>query len=690
MSTITSRWIQEFERQILRRKHIVLYGDVYDQFLWNGVYQTAHEFLQGYFSSLEFEIIVRWDPIDGFEFGTLVSERPTIARGESLPEDPRRRFEEIVREGIRMRHPEELGQDPVAQRLPPQPQSQPADPTVSPGRAIPATSRQAAPTGRLSPEDAFARLRVAMAQNASSVAAVVDLGDMLTMAPDRYSPEERYALMLLKKCTLEAAVIASGRCQGFRNTLVIIAADLRRVPDWLYRENPYLTIVQAARPNKEERKQFAMAYLRPIPGQSYSGFYGGDQISNTIGDGQTTSELEQVAEEFADLTDGLHAIDLNSLRHTSWQQRIPVGLKRMHRLVDYFKFGLRDDPWQQLSRARVAEANTILSRRVIGQPHAVEAVTSMLIGARVGLNMAGPTSGGKPKGVFFFVGPTGVGKTELAKALTELVFGDERAFARFDMSEYKEEHAAEKLAGAPPGFVGYEEGGQLTNRVLERPYSILLFDEIEKAHPRVLDKFLQVLEDGRLTDGKGQTAYFHQTAIIFTSNIGASDLPDPQTGRVIRPGIMRLVQERGAESFSFEDVRKHFLDEVYWFFTSRIGRAELLNRFGDNIVVFDLLRPEYMDGITRKFLRLLGETAQEKYRCTLTFDDSVVDAVHSRMKEGDNMLYGGRRIRATLETLLERPLNQWIFSNYENLDELAGSTLHVRIADEGALEVSVC
>ena len=687
MSALTSRWIQEFERQIRRRKHIVLYGDVYDQFLWRGQYQTAHEFLQGYLAEQGFEIIVHYDPVDGFDFGTLIPRRPNLAEGGPLPDDIQRRFGEIVRRGILERNREELGQDSVAQQPAPLPQTPPADPTTPPPRMISTPPRQAAGPLRVSPEEAFAQLRIVLAQNTSSVAAVVDLGDMLTTDAERYAGDERQALMVLHKCTVEAAIIQFGRCRGFRNTLVIVAADLKRVPEWIYRDNPYVAIVQASRPNKEERRQFAMSYLRPTPGQPYSGFYGGDAISTTVAEGHTTSELEQVADEFADLTEGLHAIDLNSLRHTSWQHKIPVGLKRMHRLVDFFKFGIREDPWQNLSRDRVAQAHDLLSRRVIGQPHAIEAVASMLTSARVGLSMVGPTSGGKPKGVFFFVGPTGVGKTELAKAMTELVFGDERAFARFDMSEYKEEHAAEKLAGAPPGFVGYEEGGQLTNRVLERPYSILLFDEIEKAHPKVLDKFLQILEDGRLTDGKGQTAYFHQTAIIFTSNIGASDLADPATGTVIRPGIMRVVQEKGAESFTFEEVQQHFLNEVRWYFTSRIGRAELLNRFGDNIVAFDLLRPQYVDGIARKFLKLLGDSAQDMYRCTLQFDDSVLAAVSRRMREGDNLLFGGRRIKSLMETMVERPLNRWVFEHCEDVGQLAGRTLQIAMTPEGNLEV---
>src|SRR6185312_6940135 len=194
-----------------------------------------------------------------------------------------------------------------------------------------------------------------------------------------------------------------------------------------------------------------------------------------------------------DLTDGLTAWDLEAIRRTSRAERIPVvGPKA---LVDYYKYGRRDDPWERLDPARIRTAREQLSRRVIGQAAAVDAVVRMLLSARVGISLAGGSAkAGKPKGTFFFVGPTGVGKTELAKALCEFLFGDDTAFARFDMSEYAEQHAAEKLTGSPPGYVGYEEGGHLTNRVRERPFSLLLFDEIEKAHGRVMDKFLQVLE----------------------------------------------------------------------------------------------------------------------------------------------------------------------------------------------------
>ncbi|MFM6396390.1 AAA family ATPase, partial [Planktothrix sp.] len=188
------------------------------------------------------------------------------------------------------------------------------------------------------------------------------------------------------------------------------------------------------------------------------------------------------------------------------------------------------------------------------------------------------------------------------------------------------------------------------------------FDEIEKANPKILDKFLQILEDGRLTDGKGQTAYFNQTAIIFTSNIGASDFTDPQTGHIIRPGIMNQVKQ--GDGLTYEQVKEHFQEEVKWHFTSRIGRAELLSRLGDNIVVFDLLRPEFIRPIGEKLLSQLKEAALDKYRLNLEFQDSIFELLSCEMADGDNLLMGGRGIKTVLETLVERPLNRWIFEAF--------------------------
>lgn len=653
MTVLSSRWITDFEKYLYRRKHLILYGNIHDQFLWRDQYHGIHDFLVQYFQTLEFELILRYDPVDGFHFATAEMSQ---------------QFDQLARSRLTGQPPNAIAQ------ANPSPDSN--DPLGPPPRSNPGAITQRSTNLRIVPEEAFGDLRAVLTQAVTSTIAIVDLGDMMTSDPDRYAAEERHALMLLKKCTLEAEVIREGDLAGYRNTLVILASDLKRVPGWFHANNPFVEIVQVTRPDKAERRQFALNF-----GQQ--GFFGGARLSAQPEKPQGLSELQQVAEEFADLTEGFQTMDLESLRHTSWRERIAFHRRELFRLVDFYKFGKREEPFEQISPEKVNRAREELSRSVIGQPQAVEAVTTMLTSAKVGISISAISGrNNRPKGIFFFVGPTGVGKTELAKSLSRLLFGDEQAFARFDMSEYKEEHAAEKLAGAPPGFVGYEEGGQLTNRVLERPYSILLFDEIEKAHPKVLDKFLQILEDGRLTDGRGRTAYFNQTVIIFTSNIGASDLTDALTGHTIRKGIMSQVHDRGVNQFPYEEVDAHFRSEVNWYFTSRIGRAELLNRLGDSIVVFDLLRSDYVSRIGEKFLRQLAESARDKHQIRLMFTASVLQTLRQRMEENENLLFGGRRIKTLLETLVERPLNRWVFQTYPDLTHLSGKVLKVSLAGQ--------
>jgi energy-coupling factor transporter ATP-binding protein EcfA2 len=618
-----TRWIQEFDQLIHRRKHIILYGNIHDLFLWHSTYQSIQYFLNSYFLDLHFDLFVNYDPIETFKY----------------PDEMKELYHKLASRRGRLETYESIYE-----------------------------------------EGAFLPILGLLSQSETSVAVTANLADVL--ASPSFGSGKRHPLIMLKKCTLEAELIAHGALKGYRNTLVILANELETVPQWFYRNNPFVSILQVPLPKKEERREFAIRFIRPIDGRVTSGFYQGDRVQ--------PDELKTLAEEFADLTEGFKNWDLEALRHTSWQEKIPLQAKKIWQLVDFYKFGQKNDPWEQLNADRVQNASNELSKGVLGQESAIDAVTTMLTCARVGLSISTKAGrSGKPKGVFFFVGPTGVGKTELAKAMTKLVFGNEEAFARFDMSEYKEENADQKLIGAPPGFVGYESGGQLTNRVIEQPYSILLFDEIEKANPKILDKFLQILEDGRLTDGKGQTAYFNQTAIIFTSNIGASDLTDPQTGHVIRPGIMNRAKE--GDGLTYEQVKEHFQKEVEWYFTSRIGRAELLSRLGDNIVVFDLLRPEFVPAIGEKLLSQLQEAALDKYRLNLKFQKSIFEVLSRKMAEGDNLLLGGRRIKTELETLVERPLSRWIFENFEDMNQLAGRTLALGITGDGKdekLEVS--
>ncbi len=275
----------------------------------------------------------------------------------------------------------------------------------------------------------------------------------------------------------------------------------------------------------------------------------------------------------------------------------------------------------------------------------------------MGLTGAQARSGGsRPRGVLFFAGPTGVGKTELAKTLTQLVFGDERAYLRFDMSEFAEEHTGARLLGAPPGYVGFDAGGELTNAVREKPFSVVLFDEIEKAHPRILDKFLQILEDGRLTDGRGDTAYFSETILVFTSNLGI--FTEDASGRriqTVRPGD------------PYDTVQSTVRDAIGNYFKFKLSRPELLNRIGDNIVVFNFIAPDVAERIFDGMLRNVARRVHEEHKINLMMPAEVRAALLARCI-GD-LSNGGRGIGNQLESCLINPLSRALFET-----ELEGKT----------------
>jgi len=273
-----------------------------------------------------------------------------------------------------------------------------------------------------------------------------------------------------------------------------------------------------------------------------------------------------------------------------------------------------------------------------------------------------------PKGTLFFVGPTGVGKTELAKALAEFLFGDEEAFIRFDMSEFNHEHSDQRLVGAPPGYVGYEEGGQLTNAIRKRPFCVLLFDEIEKAHLRILDKFLQILEDGRLTDGRGQTVSFSEAIIIFTSNIGAAEI-DPTSS-----------DEQAREAFR-STVRDHFV--------RKMGRPELLNRIGDNIVAFNFVRDRgFLAEIMRSKLGSLRAQLKEKYgfRTVRIADEQ---AFLETVAQDIDPAMGGRGAITALTKWLIDPVSKFLFAEVSDRSMCIGKVLVIAQVPDGSLRVTL-
>ncbi|MCL2462088.1 MAG: ATP-dependent Clp protease ATP-binding subunit [Defluviitaleaceae bacterium] len=278
-----------------------------------------------------------------------------------------------------------------------------------------------------------------------------------------------------------------------------------------------------------------------------------------------------------------------------------------------------------------------LHKRIIGQDQAVTAVSRAIRRGRVGFK-----NPKRPIGSFLFLGPTGVGKTELSKALAEILFGDENAVIRIDMSEYMEKHSVSKLIGSPPGYVGYDEGGQLSEKIRRKPYSVLLFDEIEKAHPDVFNILLQVLDDGRITDAQGRKIDFKNAVIIMTSNAGAKDIIEPK-----KVGFVSSVDKER----TYEDMKKIVMDEV-----KNIFRPEFVNRI-DDIIVFHPLDKDDVNKIARL---MLGETV-ERVKKSMDIDVKVTDeAIELIMEEGFDPAFGARPLRRAIQTLVEDALAEKI------------------------------
>jgi len=235
----------------------------------------------------------------------------------------------------------------------------------------------------------------------------------------------------------------------------------------------------------------------------------------------------------------------------------------------------------------------------------------------------------------------------LAKTLTQLIFGDERAYLRFDMSEFAEEHTSARLLGAPPGYIGFDAGGELTNAVREKPFSVVLFDEIEKAHPRILDKFLQILEDGRLTDGRGDTAYFSETILVFTSNLGIY-VEDAQGERVqnVQPGD------------PYEKVESKVREAIGNYFKFKLSRPELLNRIGDNIVVFNFITADVAQRIFDGMLRNIARRLHEEFKIQLAMSEIRATLLDRCTADLSN---GGRGIGNRLESVFINPLSRALF-----------------------------
>jgi ATP-dependent Clp protease ATP-binding subunit ClpC len=301
---------------------------------------------------------------------------------------------------------------------------------------------------------------------------------------------------------------------------------------------------------------------------------------------------------------------------------------------------------------RLMKLESILHERVVGQEEAVTAVAKAIRRGRVGLN-----DPNRPIGSFLFLGPTGVGKTELCKALAEAMFGSETSMIRVDMSEYMEKHSVSKLIGSPPGYVGYDEGGQLSEKVRRNPYSVILFDEIEKAHPDVFNILLQVLDDGRITDAQGRQVSFKNTIIIMTSNAGAE--------RIISPKTLGFASAVDLEA-DYKKMKEGVMEEV-----KRLFKPEFINRI-DEIMVFHPLTKDNIREIVEIMLNNISRRTESQMNITLKPTKGCIDQL---VESGYDEKYGARPLRRAIQTQVEDKLAEAVLEGSVK----QGDTISVRL-----------
>jgi hypothetical protein len=505
------------------------------------------------------------------------------------------------------------------------------------------------------------------------VALVVDFASRLVVRHEALSAAEHAAFTRALMLTHTARPRPGGKPpRPFFNTVLWIVERDGDLPDWFLVGNPRIRAIALGRPDAAARRALGQSALRMlgVTGRWPAGAPGAGNAGGTVGAtvaGATANpagEWETALDELVDGTDGLLLVDIAAIVQLGRSEGL--SLPRIADAVRRYKLGVTEDPWAKIERRKIARAQETISERVRGQPHAVTHVLDIIKRALTGVGAT--RRGGRPRGVAFFAGPTGVGKTELAKTITDLLFGDESAYIRFDMSEFSAEHSDQRLIGAPPGYVGYDVGGELTNAIREQPFAVVLFDEIEKAHPRILDKFLQILDEGVLTSGRGDRVYFSEAFIVFTSNLGIYRT-DEQGQRVlnIRPEA------------TLEEIRTRVRGEIEQHFKVVLNRPEILNRIGENIVVFDFVRPEVAERIFDGMIKSLVADLKDAQGIQIEWVSEALTALR-KLCCGD-LSNGGRGIRNQVEAHFVNPLARALFDS----GAVAGSQFRVARVEPGVV-----
>ncbi len=415
------------------------------------------------------------------------------------------------------------------------------------------------------------------------------------------------------------------------NPILFIFDKENDIPAWYITDNPKIKSLHRPKPDYIERSLIIKALSSRINGY--------DDLENNI------KEINENL--FIDETNKLYISEIISIISLAVKENLDFS--KIGQAINMYKLGIMENEWAKISIDKFNKSEELLEKRVIGQKNAILKASDIL--KRAYFNLSGSQfskNSNRPKGVMFFAGPTGVGKTELAKSITELVFGNENNYIRFDMSEFSQEHSNQRLVGAPPGYIGYEMGGELTNAIKENPFTVVLFDEIEKAHPKIMDIFLQILDDGRITSSTGDTIYLSETIIIFTSNLGIFEITD-RNERV----------ENVNNDMKYDVICNKILTSIQNYFKFKLQRPEILNRIGENIVVFDFIREDNATKIFFKMLDNIINNLKENHKLTIEFNNNTKEILKEYCIKDLSM--GGRGIGNHIESIFINPLSRTLF-----------------------------
>lgn len=655
-----AKWHNEIEifRQI--KPCIILEGNILDQFQYpTEPFRNRHlpEYLYKLLKDLGYNVVVIYDESKGF-YAVSGGQKDLVAFADLLQDVP----------GFRLTN--DMIRCPFSAQgscyTPSNPESADSARNKNDGQLLDSVCPAAATIGEA--------VTNALRQSDVSVAIIMDMASRYIVSPDQMDLLDVRVYTELQRA-LRCAEEADTNGSLSKNLLIFLTNKVNDLPTWFYLNNPDVKAISITTPDAQARLEF-------VSSNQLSQFFQRDIYAEDMRFyTDNPSQLDKLQKKFVGLTEGFSYSDLIGMRTLCYREH--YRMSHLANVVDLYRYGIKENKWATVDRNTIDQLQKDMYANILGQNSALAKVMDVIKRSVVG---RGGVSNNRPKGVLFFAGPTGTGKTETAKALARNIFGDESCCLRFDMAEYKQSHSDQKLLGAPPGYIGYEAGGQLTNAVRDNPFSIILFDEIEKAHPSILDKFLQILDDGRLTDGQGNTVYFSESIIIFTSNkgiVGTVSEIDEFGNRTEKN--KQLIDPKNC--VTHKEMQAKVIDGIRNYFKYELGRPELLNRIGeDNIVVYDFIRPDVAESILKLHINRVKVDFRDNSE--IEIDTSAIEKVLlEKCCSSEVLEYGGRGIRNTVESCLYTPLTRFIYDHQDTVT--AGKAIVIRSLDLNSSPVGI-